>query len=184
MKKKKKKRKKKKERVCLKERVDQNRDQNQRNSSKVLKKKYDSGSHRRQSQHQFHIYVTIQRFPPISKGFSQWKLSNQLLKILQITWKIFCKTFLQNLSNHQWNHQWNHKWSLLSKGGYWLIVAMVRLKFSWSKTRQPSQPKRQLKLLGKNSFPKSFRICRLTNFCCLSNASRFFLTFVFFYLSD
>ena len=37
----KKNKKKKKKRVCLKERVDQIRDQNQRNSSKILKKKYD-----------------------------------------------------------------------------------------------------------------------------------------------
>jgi len=42
---KKKKKKKKKKRVCLKERVDQIRDQNQRNSSKILKKKYDRGNY-------------------------------------------------------------------------------------------------------------------------------------------
>ena len=84
--KKKKKKKKMKKRVCLKERVvDQNRDPNQRKPSKIFKKKYDKESYRRQSQDHFHIYVTIQKFPPISKGFSQWKLLNQMLKILQIT---------------------------------------------------------------------------------------------------
>ena len=67
-----KKKKKKKKRVFLKERVvNQNKDQNQRKSSKIFKKKYDKDSYRRQSQDHFHIYVTIQKFPPISKGFSQ-----------------------------------------------------------------------------------------------------------------
>ena len=80
--KKKKKKKKKKKRVCLKERVI---DPNQRKPSKIFKKKYDKDSYRRQSQDHFHIYVTIQKFPLISKGFSQWKLLNQMLKILQIT---------------------------------------------------------------------------------------------------
>ena len=78
-----KKKKKKKKRVCLEERVDQNKDPNPRKSSKIFKKKYDKETYRRQSQDQFHIYVTIQKFPPISKGFSQWKLLNQM--ILQIT---------------------------------------------------------------------------------------------------
>ena len=67
----KKKKKKKEKRECLKERVDQNRDPNQRKSSKILKKKYDKENYRRQNQDHFHIYVTIQKFPPISKGFSQ-----------------------------------------------------------------------------------------------------------------
>ena len=82
--KKKKKKMKKKKRVCPKERVvNQNRDLNQRKPSKIFKKKYDKDSYKRQSQDHFHIYVTIQKFPPISKGFSQWKLLNQM--ILQIT---------------------------------------------------------------------------------------------------
>ena len=79
-----KKKKKKKKRVFLKERVvNQNKDQNLRKPSKIFKKKYDKDSYKRQSQDHFHIYVIIQKFPPISKGFSQWKLLNQM--ILQIT---------------------------------------------------------------------------------------------------